>query len=132
MQLRYSINADPNHKFTKEEIQNIKKEHLDHYTLTNRLKNSEGKGSFSVSQFDKDGKIIQSEPFNPEYKIVPEESTVKKKDTTLYAQLGLKIPKYQNPSKPIELPPLNSEGIVGNSNVIKDQRINKLIKDGSL
>lgn len=101
-----------------------------HYTLTNRLKNSEGKGSFSVSQFDKDGKIIQSEPFNPEYKIVPEESTVtphynkentynllnrysddfllylfnnvaqaptKKKDTTLYAQLGLKIPKYQEP-----------------------------------
>lgn len=159
------FNADPNHKFTKEEIQNIKKEHLDHYTLTNRLKNSEGKGSFSVSQFDKDGKIIQSEPFNPEYKIVPEESTVtphynkentynllnrysddfllylfnnvaqaptKKKDTTLYAQLGLKIPKYQNPSKPIELPPLNSEGIVGNSNVIKDQRINKLIKDVSL
>ena len=52
--------------------------------------------------------------------------------TTLYAQLGLKIPKYQNPSKPIELPPLNSEGIVGNSNVIKDQRINKLIKDVSL
>ena len=75
MQLRYSINADPNHKFTKEEIQNIKKEHLDHYTLTNRLKSSEGKGSFSVSQFDKNGKIIQSEPFNPEYKIVPEEST---------------------------------------------------------
>lgn len=130
MQLRYSINADPNHKFTKEEIQNIKKEHLDHYTLTNRLKSSEGKGSFSVSQFDKNGKIIQSEPFNPEYKIVPEESTVtphynkentynllnrysddfllylfnnvaqaptKKKDTTLYAQLGLKIPKYQEP-----------------------------------
>lgn len=74
---------------------------------------------------------IQSEPFNPEYKIVPEESTAtphynkentynllnrysddfllylfnnvaqaptKKKDTTLYAQLGLKIPKYQEPS----------------------------------
>lgn len=105
-------------------------EYLDHYTLTNRLKNSEGKGSFSVSQFDKNGKIIQSEPFNPEYKIVPEESTAtphynkentynllnrysddfllylfnnvaqaptKKKDTTLYAQLGLKIPKYQEP-----------------------------------
>lgn len=85
--------------------------------------------SFSVSQFDKDGKIIQSEPFNPEYKIVPEESTVtphynkentynllnrysddfllylfnnvaqaptKKKDTTLYAQLGLKLPGFQN------------------------------------
>lgn len=129
MQLRYSINADPNHKFTKEEIQNIKKEHLDHYTLTNRLKNSEGKGSFSVSQFDKDGKIIQSEPFNPEYKIVPEESTAtphynkentynllnrysddfllylfnnvaqaptKKKDATLYTQLGLKLPGFQN------------------------------------
>lgn len=129
MQLRYSINADPNHKFTKEEIQNIKKEHLDHYTLTNRLKNSEGKGSFSVSQFDKNGKIIQSEPFNPEYKIVPEESTAtphynkentynllnrysddfllylfnnvaqaptKKKDATLYTQLGLKLPGFQN------------------------------------
>lgn len=109
--------------------------------------------------------VTESLVFNPEYKIVPEESTVtphynkentynllnrysddfllylfnnvaqaptKKKDTTLYAQLGLKIPKYQNPSKPIELPPLNSEGIVGNSNVIKDQRINKLIKDVSL
>lgn len=60
------------------------------------------------------------------------QAPTKKKDTTLYAQLGLKIPKYQNPSKPIELPPLNSEGIVGNSNVIKDQRINKLIKDVSL
>lgn len=129
MQLRHSINADPNHKFTKEEIQNIKKEHLDHYTLINRLKGSEGKGSFSVSQFDKNGKIIQSEPFNPEYKIVPEESTVtphynkentynllnrysddfllylfnnvaqaptKKKDATLYAQLGLKLPGFQN------------------------------------
>lgn len=129
MQLRHSINADPNHKFTKEEIQNIKKEHLDHYTLINRLKGSEGKGSFSVSQFDKNGKIIQSEPFNPEYKIVPEESTVtphynkentynllnrysddfllylfnnvaqaptKKKDVTLYAQLGLKLPGFQN------------------------------------
>ena len=122
-------NLDPNHKFTKEEIQNIKKEHLDHYTLINRLKGSEGKGSFSVSQFDKNGKIIQSEPFNPEYKIVPEESTVtphynkentynllnrysddfllylfnnvaqaptKKKDATLYAQLGLKLPGFQN------------------------------------
>lgn len=129
MQLRHSINADPNHKFTKEEIQNIKKEHLDHYTLINRLKGSEGKGSFSVSQFDKNGKIIQSEPFNPEYKIVPEESTVtphynkentynllnrysddfllylfnnvaqaptKKKDATLYTQLGLKLPGFQN------------------------------------
>lgn len=96
---------------------------------TSRLKNSEGKGSFSVSQFDKDGKIIQSEPFNPEYKIVPEESTAtphynkentynllnrysddfllylfnnvaqaptKKKDATLYAQLGLKLPGFQN------------------------------------
>lgn len=107
----------------------IKKEHLDHYTLINRLKGSEGKGSFSVSQFDKNGKIIQSEPFNPEYKIVPEESTVtphynkentynllnrysddfllylfnnvaqaptKKKDATLYTQLGLKLPGFQN------------------------------------
>lgn len=118
MQLRYSINADPNHKFTKEEIQNIKKEHLDHYTLTNRLKNSEG------NRYSDDFLLYL---FNN-----VAQAPTKKKDTTLYAQLGLKIPKYQNPSKPIELPPLNSEGIVGNSNVIKDQRINKLIKDGSL
>lgn len=110
MQLRHSINADPNHKFTKEEIQNIKKEHLDHYTLINRLKGSEGKGSFSVSQFDKNGKIIQSEPFNPEYNLLNRysddfllylfnnvaQAPIKKKDTTLYAQRGLKIPKYQN------------------------------------
>lgn len=93
------------------------------------LPDAQGKGSFSVSQFDKDGKIIQSEPFNPEYKIVPEESTAtphynkentynllnrysddfllylfnnvaqaptKKKDATLYAQLGLKLPGFQN------------------------------------
>lgn len=130
MQVRYSINADPNHKFTKEEIQNIKKDLIDHYTLTNRLKGKDGKGSFSTSQFNKDGKITQTEPFNPEYKIVPEESTAtphykeentynilnrysddfllhlfnnvaqaptKKKDTTLYAQKGLKVPKYQEP-----------------------------------
>lgn len=130
MQVRYSINADPNHKFTKKEIQDIKKKLIDHYTLTNRLKEKDGKGSFSTSKFDQNGNLIQAEPFNPEYKIVPEESTatphykeentynvlnrysddfllhlfnnvaqvpIKKKDPTLYAQRGLKIPKYQEP-----------------------------------
>ena len=130
MQVRYSINADPNHKFTKEEIQDIKKKLVDHYTLISRLKGKDGKGSFSTSKFDQNGNLIQAEPFNPEYKIVPEESTAiphykeentynvlnrysddfllhlfnnvaqaptKKKDVTLYAQSGLKIPKYQEP-----------------------------------
>lgn len=51
----------------------------------------------------------------------------------IYARLmQLRYSINADPSKPIELPPLNSEGIVGNSNVIKDQRINKLIKDVSL
>lgn len=116
MQLRYSINADPNHKFTKEEIQNIKKEHLDHYNKEN---------TYNLLNRYSDDFLLYL--FNN-----VAQAPTKKKDTTLYAQLGLKIPKYQNPSKPIELPPLNSEGIVGNSNVIKDQRINKLIKDVSL
>lgn len=130
MQVRYSINADPNHKFTKEEIQDIKKKLVDHYTLISRLKGKDGKRKFSTSKFDQNGNLIQAEPFNPEYKIVPEESTAiphykeentynvlnrysddfllhlfnnvaqaptKKKDVTLYAQSGLKIPKYQEP-----------------------------------
>lgn len=101
MQLRYSINADPNHKFTKEEIQNIKKEHLDHYTLTNRLKNSEGKGSFSVSQFDKENTYNLLNRYSDDFLLYlfnnVAQAPTKKKDTTLYAQLGLKIPKYQEP-----------------------------------
>lgn len=130
MQVRYSINADPNHKFTKKEIQDIKKKLVDHYTLTNRLKGKDGKGSFSTSKFDQNGNLIQTEPFNPEYKIVPEESTatphykeentynvlnrysddfllhlfnnvaqapIKKKDTTLYVQKGLKLPESTDP-----------------------------------
>lgn len=129
MQVRYSINADPNHKFTKEEIKDIKKKLVDHYTLTNKLKDKDGKVSFSTSKFDQNGNIIQAEPFNPKYKIIPEESTAtphykeestynllnrynddfllhlfnnvaqapsKKKDPTLFARMGLKIPKYQN------------------------------------
>lgn len=65
MQLRYSINADPNHKFTKEEIQNIKKEHLDHYTLTNRLKNPGFQNSIQV--IDNERKPNLSYPVNTEY-----------------------------------------------------------------
>lgn len=75
------------------------------------------------------GNVISAEPYQPEYKYIPEESTVhreydtnntfqfldrystdsirmmlndvaqvsnKKKDSTLFAELGLKVPKYQN------------------------------------
>lgn len=52
--------------------------------------------------------------------------------TAIHEWTHSSLPDAQENSKPIELPPLNSEGIVGNSNVIKDQRINKLIKGVSL
>lgn len=73
MQLRYSINADPNHKFTKEEIQNYNKENT--YNLLNRYSDD-----FLLYLFNN---VAQA--------------PTKKKDTTLYAQSGLKIPKYQEP-----------------------------------
>lgn len=84
MQLRHSINADPNHKFTKEEIQNIKKEHLDHYTLINRLKGSDN----LLNRYSDDFLLYL---FNN-----VAQAPTKKKDATLYAQLGLKLPGFQN------------------------------------
>lgn len=66
MQLRYSINADPNHKFTKEE---------NTYNVLNRYSDD-----FLLHLFNN---VAQA--------------PTKKKDVTLYAQSGLKIPKYQEP-----------------------------------
>lgn len=62
MQLRHSINADPNHKFTKEEIQ------MNRYS-----------DDFLLYLFNN---VAQA--------------PTKKKDATLYAQLGLKLPGFQN------------------------------------
>lgn len=71
MQLRHSINADPNHKFTKEEIQNNKE---NTYNLLNRYSDD-----FLLYLFNN---VAQA--------------PTKKKDATLYAQLGLKLPGFQN------------------------------------
>lgn len=128
MQLRHALKIDPNHKFTNEEVEALKQDRIKQETLTNRLKGKKN-NSFSTTVFDKNNQVIYSEPFNPEYKYVPEESTsnreydetnsfnilnrystdtirrllndvawdqTKKKDTSLYAKLGLKIPKYQH------------------------------------
>lgn len=128
MQFRYALGVDPNHKFTNEEIEDLKKEHVKQITLTNRLKGKDH-NSFSTTVFDNEGNVISTEPYQPEYKYIPEESTVhreydtnntfqfldrystdsirrmlndvaqvpnKKKNSTLYIKLGLKIPKYQH------------------------------------
>lgn len=130
MQFRYALGVDPNHKFTNEEIEDLKKKHVKQITLTNRLKGKDH-NSFSTTVFDNEGNVIRTEPYQPEYKYIPEESTVhreydtnntfqfldrystdsirrmlndvaqvpnKKKDSTLYIKLGLKIPKYQHPA----------------------------------
>lgn len=128
MQFRYALGVDPNHKFTNEEIEDLKKKHVKQKTLTNRLKGKDH-NSFSTTVFDNEGNVISTEPYQPEYKYIPEESTVhrgydtnntfqfldrystdsirrmlndvaqvpnKKKNSTLYIKLGLKIPKYQH------------------------------------
>lgn len=128
MQFRYALGVDPNHKFTNKEIEDLKKKHVKQITLTNRLKGKDH-NSFSTTVFDNEGNVISAEPYQPEYKYIPEESTVhreydtnntfqfldrystdsirmmlndvaqvptKKKDSTLFAELGLKVPKYQN------------------------------------
>lgn len=74
MQLRHALKIDPNHKFTNEEIEALKQDRIKQETLTNRLKGKKN-NSFSTTVFDKNNQVIYSEPFNPEYKYVPEEST---------------------------------------------------------
>lgn len=74
MQLRYHLGVSPDHKFTNEEIDALKQKHVKQETLTNRLKGDKG-DSFSNTTFDKNGKVVQVEPYQPEYKYVPEEST---------------------------------------------------------
>lgn len=74
MQLRHALKIDPNHKFTNEEVEALKQDRIKQETLTNRLKGKKN-NSFSTTVFDKNNQVIYSEPFNPEYKYVPEEST---------------------------------------------------------
>lgn len=127
MQLRYNLNADPNHVFTNKEIEELKRKYTKNKTLTTRLLGNDY-NSFTTTTFDKDNNITNIEPFNPNFKISVDESVVKtnydqdntfnilnrystnfirrllndvawdqtkKKDTSLYAKLGLKVPKYQ-------------------------------------
>lgn len=127
MQLRHALGIDPNHEFTNEEIEELKKGHIKYQSL-NSLLRGKNKNIISTTIFDKDNNVIQAEPFSPEYKISPEESTShteydnnktfnllnrystdflrrilndvaqvpsEKNEGTLYAQLGVKIPKYQ-------------------------------------
>ena len=74
MQLRNALGLDPKHEYTNEEIDQIKNKFVKYRTLNKRLKGN-GKNSFSTTIFDKDNNIIETEPYNPEFKIAPEEST---------------------------------------------------------
>lgn len=74
MQLRHALGVDPNHEFTNEEIEELKKDHTKYQSL-NSLLRGKNKNKISTTIFDNDNNIIQVEPFNPEYKISPEEST---------------------------------------------------------
>lgn len=130
MQLRYALNADPNHIFTNEEIEALKKKHIEKEMLINKTKDNRT----STTIFNKDGKVIDTDSAedsynfdldkSKSYRLYDGENTFNildrystdsirrmlndvaqvpnKKDSTLYAQMGLKIPKFQNPSGPIE------------------------------
>lgn len=130
MQLRYALNADPNHIFTNEEIEALKKKHIEKEILINKTKDNRT----STTIFNKDGKVIDTDSAedsynfdldkSKSYRLYDGENTFNildrystdsirrmlndvaqvpnKKDSTLYAQMGLKIPKFQNPSGPIE------------------------------
>lgn len=128
MQLRHALNIDPNHQFTNEEIDELKRKYTKREFLFSKLKGKKG-DSYSTTVFDNEGNVISTDPYQPEYKYIPEESSVyreydtnntfellnrystdgirrmlndvaqvpNKKNATLYAQMGLKIPKYQEP-----------------------------------
>lgn len=127
MQFRYSIGADPDHKFTTEEVDALKKKHIVEMSLTQLLRNPKG-NKMSTTIFDRDGKVKYADPIDPEYEINHDESTynikyddkdmfnilnrystdaVKRllnevaqgpneKRSTLYAKMGLKVPKYKS------------------------------------
>lgn len=56
MQLRHALNADPSHKFTNEEIEDLKNDKLKKTVITNKVIN--GDQSFVVNSYDEDGKPI--------------------------------------------------------------------------
>lgn len=76
MELRHALNFDPNHKFTKEEIDQLKKAHTLRQTVVQRVKDKDGNSSFRTITADGDCEIIEFDPPTPEYKDVPGETHV--------------------------------------------------------
>lgn len=60
MQLRQSLGVDPNHKFTNEEIEQLKK----NITKAQHLFNYKN-GATEHTIFDKDDNVIKSTPYSP-------------------------------------------------------------------
>lgn len=75
MQLRHALNIDPNHQFTNEEIDELKRKYTKREFLFSKLKGEKG-DSFSTTVFDNEGNVISTDPYQPEYKHIPEESSV--------------------------------------------------------
>lgn len=135
MQLRHALGVDPKHKFTNEEVEALKRDVTKWTTLTRKLKGEDGV-TYSTVRFDKNGKVIATDPYKEGYKPIPGMRTLhieydndksfnilnrysteairmllndvaqvpEKKDTAIYAKLGLKVPKYQNPAGTIQKP----------------------------
>ena len=78
MELRYALKVSPEHKFTNEEIDQLKQKYIIEETLNSPIKGQNCPG-FSTTVFDQNGNIIQSAPFNPEYQYVYEKSTSNRK-----------------------------------------------------
>lgn len=78
MQLRYALKVSPEHKFTNEEIDQLKQKYIIEETLNSPIKGQDHPG-FSTTVFDQNGNIIQTAPFNPEYQYVYEKSTSNRK-----------------------------------------------------
>ena len=75
MQLRYALGVSPDHVFTNEEIEDLKRQHIVKEALINKLKSKDGNiEGTSTTIFDKHGNVIETEPLDPNYKLVPEES----------------------------------------------------------
>lgn len=74
MELRRALEIDPNHEWTKEEVEDVKKLYTKYITLTNRLKSNNR--AFNTTVFDKDGNIVKMDKLEEGEKYIPEESTI--------------------------------------------------------
>lgn len=74
MQLRHALDVDPNHKFTNEEIEELKNSKLRKTTITNRNID----GTFVVNSYDKDGKPINTHSRSVGEHYDPEEFSLKR------------------------------------------------------